>query len=164
MTRKKMGIGKVLLIEALVIILGLIVTLYITLKDMTQLNLFIDFPNLIIILLFVIPEFLSSGLQKDFLLIFKIQKKPVTISQLRRCLESVLLMQRLILIGGLFSTFVALITCLTHLSNLSVLGPNIAVICLSGFYTVILEFLLLPFKTYVQLTLIEEMEIDNEEK
>ena len=164
MTRKKMGIGKVLLIEALVIILGLIVTLYITLKDMTQLNLFIDFPTLIIILLFVIPAFLSSGLQKDFLLIFKIQKKPVTISQLRRCLESVLLMQRLILIGGLFSTFVALITCFTHLSNLSVLGSNIAVICLSGFYTVILEFLLLPFKTYVQLTLIEEMEIDNEEK
>ena len=56
------------------IILGLIVTLYITLKDMTQLNLFIDFPTLIIILLFVIPAFLSSGLQKDFLLIFKIQK------------------------------------------------------------------------------------------
>lgn len=164
MTKKKQGIGKVLLIEVLVVIVGLIAALYITLRDLEQLTLFIDLPTLIIILLFIIPAFLSSGLQKDFRLIFKMKNHIPSISQLRRCLESVLLMQRLILIGGFFSAFVALITCLTHLTDLSALGPNIAVICLSGFYTIIMEFFLLPLKTFVQLTLIEEMEIDNEEK
>lgn len=164
MQRKQQGVWKVLLIEAFVVAFGIFVAVYIALKDLTQLRLFIDIPTFVLILLFVVPAFIASGLQRDFLVIFKLHKQKITISQLRRCLESVLLMQRLILIGGLFGVFVALITCLTNLTNLSMIGPNIAVICLSGLYTVIMEFLLLPLKTFVQVTLIEEMEFDNEEK
>jgi len=164
MDKKRQAVWKVLLIEAVVVIAGLFAAIFITLNDITQFAIFIDLPTFLLMLLFVVPAFVASGLQKDFVFIFKISKSKLAISQLKRSLESIQLMQRLVLTGGFFSVFVALITCLGHLDNLSTLGPNMAVICLSGLYTVILEFLLLPLKTFVQVTLIEEMGMDNEEK
>lgn len=164
MNRKKYGVWKILLVEVLVIIIGLMIAMYMTLNNMNQFNLLIDLPTILLILLFAVPAFLVSGLRRDFMIVFKLHKTRFSISQLRRCMEAVMLMQRLILIAGLFSVFIALITCLTHVSDLEILGLNIAVICLSGLYTAILEFLLLPLKTFVQVALIEEMEMDNEEK
>lgn len=164
MNKKRQGVWKVLLIEAVVVVVGLFAAIYITLNDVNQFLLFIDLPTFLLMLLFIVPAFIASGLQKDFIFIFKINKSKITISQLKRSLESIQLMQRLVLIGGFFSIFIALITCLGHLDNLSTLGPNMAVICLSGLYAVIFEFLLLPLKTFVQVTLIEEMGMENEEK
>ena len=63
----------------------------------------------------------------------------------------------------LFIAFISIITLLKKLDVPQSLGPNLAVICLSGLYAVIIEFLLLPLKTNVQVTLIHEMEISNEE-
>lgn len=164
MNKKRQGVWKVLLIEAVVVVVGLFAAIYITLNDVNQFLLFIDLPTFLLMLLFIVPAFIASGLQKYFIFIFKINKSKITISQLKRSLESIQLMQRLVLIGGFFSIFIALITCLGHLDNLSTLGPNMAVICLSGLYAVIFEFLLLPLKTFVQVTLIEEMGMENEEK
>ncbi len=47
----------------------------------------------------------------------------------------------------LFIAFISIITLLKKLDVPQSLGPNLAVICLSGLYAVIIEFLLLPLKT-----------------
>ncbi len=160
--RKKMDIGKMLLIEMLVIIVGLMYTLMAT-GGANDIVMLIDMPTLFLIILFCVPVLIISGLWKDFIKAFSVSKQKYSIAQLRRCLEAVLVTQKLVLISSFFIAFISIITLLKKLDVPQSLGPNLAVICLSGLYAVIIEFLLLPLKTNVQVTLIHEMEISNEE-
>ncbi len=160
--RKKMDIGKMLLIEMLVIIVGLMYTLMAT-GGANDIVMLIDMPTLFLIILFCVPVLIISGLWKDFIKAFSVSKQKYSIAQLRRCLEAVLVTQKLVLISSFFIAFISIITLLKKLDVPESLGPNLAVICLSGLYAAIIEFLLLPLKTNVQVTLIHEMEISNEE-
>ena len=160
--REKMDIGKVLLIEMLVIIVGLMYTVMVT-GGANDIVMLIDMPSLFLIILFCVPVLIISGLWKDFVKAFSVSKQKYSIAQLRRCLEAVLVTQKLVLISSFFTAFISIITLLKKLVEPEVLGPNLAVVCLSGLYAVIVEFLLLPLKTNVQVTLIHEMEISNEE-
>ena len=159
---KKMDIGKMLLIEMLVIIVGLMYTLMAT-GGANDIVMLIDMPTLFLIILFCVPVLIISGLWKDFIKAFSVSKQKYSIAQLRRCLEAVLVTQKLVLISSFFIAFISIITLLKKLDVPESLGPNLAVICLSGLYVAIIEFLLLPLKTNVQVTLIHEMEISNEE-
>ncbi len=159
---KKMDIGKMLLIEMLVIIVGLMYTLMAT-GGANDIVMLIDMPTLFLIILFCVPVLIISGLWKDFIKAFSVSKQKYSIAQLRRCLEAVLVTQKLVLISSFFIAFISIITLLKKLDVPESLGPNLAVICLSGLYAAIIEFLLLPLKTNVQVTLIHEMEISNEE-
>ncbi len=160
--REKMDIGKVLLIEMLVIIVGLMYTVMVT-GGANDIVMLIDMPSLFLIILFCVPVLIISGLWKDFVKAFSVSRQKYSIAQLRRCLEAVLVTQKLVLISSFFTAFISIITLLKKLVEPEFLGPNLAVVCLSGLYAVIVEFLLLPLKTNVQVTLIHEMEISNEE-
>lgn len=159
---EKMDIGKMLLIEMLVIIVGLMYTVMVT-GGANDIVMLIDMPSLFLIILFCVPVLIVSGLWKDFIKAFSVSKQKYSIAQLRRCLEAVLVTQKLVLISSFFTAFISIIMFLKRLDKPELLGPNLAVICLSGLYAVIIEFLLLPLKTNVQVTLIHEMEISNEE-
>lgn len=160
--REKMSIGKVLFMEMLVIIVAV---LYITMVTggMGGIIMLIDIPSLLLIIFFCVPVIVVSGLWGDFIKAFSVSKQKYSIAQLRRCLEAVLVAQKLVLISSFFTAFISIITLLRRLEEPALFGPNLAVVCLSGLYAVILEFLLLPLKTNVQVTLIHEMELGNEE-
>lgn len=162
---KKMNVGIVLLIEVLVVLIGLFANMN---GDFGRWNAiivhFIDPPTLCILLIFSVPPLLATGLWRDFLRAFSVGKKKYTITQLKRCLEAVSVTQKIFLISGIFTSFVSFVMMLSTLDDLSELGPYAAVICLAGIYTVVIEFLLLPVKTNVQLMIIHEMEMDNEEE
>lgn len=160
--RKKMDIGKVLLTEMLVIIVGLMYTVMVT-GSANDIVMLIDIPSLFLIILFSVPVLIISGLWKDFIKAFSVSKQKYSIAQLRRCLEAVLVVQKLVLISSFFTAFISIIMLFKNLDEPEFIGPNLAVICLSGLYAVIIEFLLVPLKTNVQVTLIHEMEINNEE-
>lgn len=160
--REKMDIGKVLLIEILVLIAGLMYTVIIT-GGVNGIETLLDLPSLFLIILFCVPVLVISGLWNDFVKAFSVSKQKYSIAQLRRCLEAVLVVQKLVLISSFFTAFISIIMLLKRLEELSLFGPNLAVICLSGLYAAIIEFLLLPLKTNIQVTLIHEMEINNEE-
>lgn len=62
--------------------------------------------------------------------------------------------------GGFFSVFVPLVLCLSFISDFSVLGKNLAVVCISAFYTAAFEFLLIPLDANVRAALIDAMNLD----
>jgi len=160
---KKIGVGWVLFIETVVIILGMLCTVLMSSGNLNQIYLLFDFPTLLLIAFLSVPNLIVSGLWKDFVKAFFVSNKKYSVAQLKRCFEAVATMQRLILLSGFFVAFISLVTLLVNLENLQMLGPNLAVLSLAGFYVVIIEFLLQPVRSNVQITLIHEMEIDNEE-
>ena len=109
--REKMDIGKVLLIEMLVIIVGLMYTVMVT-GGANDIVMLIDMPSLFLIILFCVPVLIISGLWKDFVKAFSVSKQKYSIAQLRRCLEAVLVTQKLVLISSFFTAFISIITLL----------------------------------------------------
>lgn len=160
---QRMDVSKILIVEVLVIIVGIICTTTMMQGLRGDMSILLDLPSFLLIMFFTLPVLFVSGLWRDFLKAFSINKKKYSIAQLRRCLEAIMITQKLVLISSFFSAFISIITVLKKLDDPMYIGPNIAVICLSGFYAVIIEFLLLPLKTNAQITLINEMEINSEE-
>lgn len=109
---------------------------------------FIDAPSLICVLALSAPILLRSGLGKDFLRAFKLLKKGYRcrLSELRRTLDAVELMQKQVLCAGVFSMIFSFVYVLATVNNLEYLGPNMAIAVLVVFYAVILEMLLLPLQ------------------
>jgi flagellar motor component MotA len=159
---KKTNLVLVLMVEALVIIAGLLISLFIDAGKIDLASLFIDIPTLMIILLFSIPAIFCSGMWKDFIHAFSAGKKEYTVCELKRSEKAVSMIQKFVLIGGFFCAFVSLIVCLSQLDNYPAVGKNIAVICVSGLYTAILEFLLIPVNANVGTALIDAMNTDEE--
>jgi hypothetical protein len=159
---KKANLVLVLMVEAVVIIAGLLISLFIDAGKINLASLLIDIPTLVIILLFSIPAMLCSGMWKDFIRAFSAGKKEYTVCELKRSEKAVSMMQKFILIGGFFCAFVSLIVFLSQLDNYPAIGKNIAVICISGLYTAIIEFLLIPVNANVGAALIDAMNVDEE--
>lgn len=93
-----------------------------------------------------------------------IGKKTYSIGQMKKSLEAVKLVQKLVMYSSLFTAGVSFIVVLYRLEDLSALGPIIAIVCLSLVYASALEVLLLPLHLHVQNWLIEAMDIINEEE
>jgi flagellar motor component MotA len=159
---KRTNLVLVLTVEAIVIIAGLLISLFIAAGKITLASLFIDIPTLAIILLFSIPAMLCSGMWKDFIHAFSAGKKAYTVSELKRSEKAVSMMQKFVFIGGFFCAFVSLIVCLSQLDNYQAIGKNIAVICISGLYTAVIEFLLIPVHANAGTALIDAMNVDEE--
>jgi hypothetical protein len=55
-----------------------------------------------------------------------------------------------------------LVVILAHIDDIYVIGPNLAICFLSGFYAVIIEFFLLPLKLNAQKRMNEETDFEDE--
>lgn len=121
---------------------------------------FIDLPSLICILVLTVPILLRSGLGKDFLRALKLLKKGYQchLSELRRTLDAVELMQKQVLCAGVFSMLFSFVYVLASVNTPELLGPNMAVAVLTIFYAVILEMLLLPLQIEVKRRMIDYIE------
>ena len=160
--KKKISIGAVLLLEVLIVFVIFLFEIWIT-GGGQGIHNYIDMPSLLIILLITIPSLCISGLGKDFLRAFSIGKKPYPLRQLKRSMEAVEMVQKLILCASGFSAVVATVMILSRLDDPAVIGPNLAVVILSVFYMIILEVLLLPLKAHVQNAVTDLMDVEDEE-
>lgn len=133
--------------------------------EMKRLLFLIDFPSLIIVLVFTVPVLLRGGMWQDFKRAWRLLKKDYTchLSDLRRTLDVVEMMQKQVLYGGVVSVLMSLITVLGNLSDLASLGPNLAVAILSMLYALLIEMLLLPLQLEVKRRIIDYMEVDMED-
>lgn len=124
------------------------------------LTMFLDLPSLICILLLSLPILVKNGLFKDFIRAFKMQSKKFScsLSDMRRSLDVVELMQKQILYAGGIATIVPVIYVLCIVDDLALVGPNIAVSLMTVFYTAILELLLLPMQLEIKRRIIDYME------
>lgn len=125
---------------------------------------FLDPPSLVIILALTVPVFFRGGIWKDFLRAWKLLKKNYTchLSEIRRSLDAVEMMQKQLFYAGIISMLLSLIHILGMLTELESLGPNLAVAILTMLYAVIFEMLLLPLQIEAKRRIIDYMEVDTD--
>lgn len=126
----------------------------------------IDFPSLIIILAFTVPVLLRGGVWRDFVRAWKLLRKNYTchLSELRRTLDVVEMMQKQVGYAGILSMLLTAIQILHMLSDPTSLGPLCAVAILTVVYAVIIEMLLLPLQLEVKRRIIDYMDMGGEEE
>ena len=96
---------------------------------------------------------------KDFIKAFSVGIKPFSLLQLKNIIEAVDAAQKLTVYGALFAIIISGVLIMGRLNDPSTLGPNLAVCFLSGFYAVIIEFLLLPLRLNAERRMNEEMDL-----
>ena len=124
----------------------------------------IDIVSLLAILVFTAPALLRDGVWKDFKRAFKLLRKDYTchLSELRRTLDVVEMVQKQVIYAGVISLLMAVIDILRILSDFSKLGPYLAVAILAVLYAMIFEMLLLPLQLEVKRRIIDYMGEDTE--
>lgn len=163
---RKRNVKLVLLVElvTLIIVFVLIKILYMG-AGTKGMEWFLDAPTFIGILLFVIPGLIVLGEWKDFWKACSVGRKKYGLLELKNILEAVKVCQRLVLLGGLFELiigFVFFLIYIVDIADISQLGVNLAVVVMPAFYTIILEYFLLPLSVNTQKVMNEEMELDEE--
>lgn len=124
----------------------------------------IDFPTLLIMIIFVVPVLMRGGLWKDFKRAFKLLKKDFAchLSELRRTKDVLEMMQKQIWYAGILIMMVSIMYVMFNISDPSLLGPNIAVTVLTMFYVAIFEMMLLPLLLEVKRRIINYMDLETE--
>lgn len=131
-------------------------------RDLHVLIYLIDLPTLILLLFLSLPNLFISGLWRDFIRAFHLGNSTYkyTLSELKRSLEAVTLLQKQLAYSGILISFMSMIYVLTQLDDLSTLGPCLAIVCLSAFYTAIFEIILMPLYVQIKKCIIDYMEAD----
>lgn len=132
--------------------------------ELHRLRYLIDLPSLIIVLVFTVPALFKGGVWKDFMRAWKLLRKDYTchLSELRRTLDVVEMMQKQLIYAGVLCMLMSFITILGQLTRPENLGPNLAVAILTILYAVIFEMLLLPLQLEVKRRIIDYMELDTD--
>ena len=119
---------------------------------------FLDLPSLLLIAFILFPGIAIMGAWKDFINAFSVGIKPFSLLQLKNIIEAVDAAQKLTVCGALFAIIISGVLIMGRLDS-SMMGPNLAVCFLSGFYAVIIEFLLLPLRLNAERKMNEEMDM-----
>ena len=123
---------------------------------------FVDLPSLFLILIVFIPGLIIMGEWKDFVKSFSVGIRDYKLLELKNIIEAVSAAQKLVVFGALFAIVTSGILMLGRIDNLALLGTNLAVSILSGFYAVIIEFFLLPLRLNAERKMNEEMDMGDE--
>ena len=151
---------RLVLIGELILIVGIFVfNIFMGSWGLAAITWFIDLPSLLLILLVLIPGLLIMGEWKDFLRAFSVGIKPYSLLQLKNIIEAVGAAQKLTIFGALLAIFISGMLILGRLDDPRLIGPNMAVCLLAGFYAVIIEFLLLPLRLNAERKMNEEMDL-----
>jgi flagellar motor component MotA len=120
---------------------------------------FLDPPSLMIIVLVLIPGLLIMGAWKDFVKSFSVGIRQYSLLELKNIINAVEAAQKLTIFAALFAIIISGVQLLGRFDDPSTIGPNLAVCFLSGFYAVIIEFLLLPVRLNAEKKMNEEMDL-----
>ena len=121
----------------------------------------LDLPSLLFLLSITIPILASAHLLRDFNNAWKIvltRQKDFDLIEIKRAREAVALARRTLLCAGIFIAFFGVIIILKNVSDMAMLGPNIAVDVLSLIYASALSILLLPLEAQLKIKEIEYMQ------
>ena len=123
---------------------------------------FIDLPSILLILLILIPGLLIMGEWKDFIKAFSVGIKEFGLLELKNIIEAVDAAQKLTLYAALFTIIISGVLVMGQLGDISMIGPNLAICFLAGFYAIIIEIFLLPLKINAERKMNEEMDFGDE--
>ncbi len=120
---------------------------------------FLDLPSFLLIALILFPGLIIMGAWKDFIKAFSVGIRSYSLLELKNIIEAVGAAQKLTLFGALFAIIISALLLLGRLDDLAIMGANLAVCFLSGFYAVIIEFILLPLRLNAECRMNEEMDL-----
>ena len=158
----KKNVRMVLLGELILFIVIFLFNLMIGSRGLSALSWFLDIPSLLVIAMVLIPGLIIMGEWKDFVRAFSVGINRYSLLELKNIIGAVAAAQKLTIYGALFAIIISGILLMGSLDTPSTIGPNLAVCFLSGFYAVILEFLLLPLKLNAERKMNEEMDFEDE--
>lgn len=123
-----------------------------------------DLSSLIIILVFTVPVLIRSGVWNDFKRAFLLLKKEYSchLSELKRTQDVLEMLQRQVFCAGIVATLLTFINILHSLTELSALGPKVAVAILTVLYAAVIEMLILPLQFEVKRRIIDYMDFDED--
>lgn len=153
-----------MVMEIISIVLGMVLMCCLGEAGAASIIGFFDLPSLLLILVLTLPILFRNGLGKDFLRAFKLLKKSYhcRLGELRRTLDAVELMQKQIIWAAVIIMVVSFIQVMANVSDLYLIGPNLAVVGLSILYVAMMELLLLPLRFEVKRRIIDYMEEEQE--
>ena len=158
----KKNVRMVLLGELILFIVIFLFNLMFGSWGLSALSWFLDIPSLLLIVMVLIPGLIIMGEWKDFVRAFSVGINRYSLLELKNIIGAVSAAQKLTIYGALFAIIISGILLMGSLDTPSTIGPNLAVCFLSGFYAVILEFLLLPLKLNAERKMNEEMDFEDE--
>lgn len=159
---KRNSVWFVLLLELAVITAVLVFQVMAT-GGLESVTYFIDTPSVICLLICVVPALLVSGMAKDFAAAFFVGKRQYSLAQMKKSLEAVKMVQRLVLCSMGLMVVISFVTLLHRLDDPSHMGPMLAVMVLTIFYGIIVEFLMIPISALVQNHITEAMDVQVDE-
>lgn len=124
---------------------------------------FFDIPSIVCLLVCVVPALLISGMGRDFAAAFRVGKRKYPLAQMKKSLEAVKMVERLVLCSMGFTVVISFVILLYQMEELSAMGPSFAVMTLTVFYGVVAEFLLVPVSALLQNRIAEAMDVPEEE-
>lgn len=150
-----------ILVGELILFIGLFLLTVLLCGGLQDVLWFVDLPSIMLIVMILIPGLIIMGEWKDFCKAFSVGIKPYRLLELKNIIEAVGAAQKLTIFGALFAIIISGVIILGRLDP-STIGPNLAVCVLSGFYAVIIEFILLPLKLNAERKMNEEMDLEDD--
>ena len=113
---------------------------------------FLDAPSLMCDVGLTLLILAASGRLRPFLkgLVLSFHNKGASVQELQESAQALTLAMRATLLAGCFGSIVGAITILSDISDLGKLGPSMAVMLLTLFYSVVLCLILLPMRSRLQ--------------
>lgn len=121
-------------------------------------QIFVDFPSMVILLIVTIPALIQTGLLKDFNNSFRLttgKKKAASFKEIKRAMEALSLVRKMLWYGAMFAIGISFMSFMCKLSDLTSIGPNLAVITLTLVYASFFNLLLLPMEKQLAVRLLE---------
>ena len=159
----KRNIRLVLLGELVLFIVLFVFNLLICTGDpLASLAYFLDIPSLLLILLILIPGLLIMGEWKNFTKAFSVGIKEYSLLELKNIIQAIKAAQLLTVFAALFAILTSIVIILIKVFDTTLIGPNLAVCLLTGFYAAIIEYFLLPLRLNAEHKMNEEMDFEDE--
>ena len=158
----KKNIRLVLLGELIVLIAVFLFDIFFCSAGVSDFAWFIDLPSLLQILFVLIPGLLVTGEWKDFVKAFSVGIRQYSLLELKSIIQAVDFAQKLTVYGAIFAIILSGVLVLGNLTEPEMLGPNVAICFLTGFYAVIIEYFLLPLRLNAEHKMNEEMDLGDD--
>lgn len=126
---------------------------------------FLDLPSILLMILFVIPILVGSGVCKDINRAFAMvihRKKEYTLTELKHGAHAISVLMRAVLLAGLYVTVISFVVLFANIyalegMEMGKICANIAIAILPVFYMLMIELLLLPVQASLKRRIIDFM-------
>lgn len=161
--KRKNGTVNILLVEVVSLLAGLVILLIMNWNGGWDFNLvyrYVDLVVLVLLLVLTLPTLISSGMWKDFTRALAVRRPEEgwKLHELKRTLDAIKLLQKQFVYAAVLVIMFQLIGMLYNMSEPATIGPTLASVLMTGFYTAIIELLLMPLKVGVQKEITDYME------